>query len=80
VYLTLALAFLSGSVVTGALAGAVFGLARSATLLAAGTARHLRDLHARQRRFAARARMATGTTLVGEAVAAGVAVLMAVRV
>lgn len=51
VYLTIALAFLSGSVIAGLFIGVVFGAVRGAVVLAAANLRHASQLHALHRRL-----------------------------
>ena len=77
VYLALALAFLSGSVVAGALVGLTFGLARAAVLLSVRGASSPQSLRAVHRRHAGLAPAGAAGVLVVEVVTACVAAAVA---
>jgi hypothetical protein len=77
VYATGAAAFLAGSAAAGALVGAAFGLARAATLLAAGRVREPGALATLDRRLVAWERPARVAALVAEAALIALAVAVA---
>ena len=77
VYATGAAAFLAGSSAAGALVGGAFGLARAATLLAAGGVDEPAALAALDRRLAAWERPARVAALVAEAALIALAVAVA---
>jgi hypothetical protein len=78
VYATGAAAFLAGSAAAGALVGGAFGLARAATLLAAGGVREPAALATLDRRLVAWERPARVAALVAEAALIALAVAVAV--
>ena len=77
VYATGAAAFLAGSAAAGALVGGAFGLARAATLLAAGGVDEPAALAALDRRLVAWERPARVAALVAEAALVALAVAVA---
>jgi hypothetical protein len=77
VYATGAAAFLAGSAAAGALVGGAFGLARAATLLAAGGVREPAALATLDRRLVAWERPARVAALVAEAALIALAVAVA---